>query len=125
MIRFRFPHSLSESGYSSRVWAPRLSVRVRAARATASLMSSMLQGPLAGALAEDEEVRERVPTQAVGPVHAAADFARGEEPGDRGFLGLRLYAHPAHLVVAGGADLHRLLRDIDIRQLLELMIHAG
>src|SRR2546425_7208878 len=41
---------------------------------------------LAGPASEDEQVAERVAAEAVGAVHAAADFARRGETGDRRFL---------------------------------------
>src|SRR5690606_24393055 len=38
---------------------------------------------------------------------------------------LGIDAATAHRVVARGPDLHRLLRDVDPRQLLELVVHGG
>jgi hypothetical protein len=83
------------------------------------------RGELAGALAEDEEVRERVAAQPVGAVHPAGDLAGGEEAGDGRLLGLGVDPDAAHHVVAGRADLHRVLGDIDVSQLLELVVHPG
>ena len=39
-------------------------------------------------------------------------------------LRVRIHADAAHDVVRGRADFHRLARDVDVGQLLELVIHA-
>src|SRR5205823_4180209 len=50
----------------------------------------------------------------------------GEQAGDlAGHLRIPIDAHPAHDVVRRRPDLHRLLGDIDVAQLLELVVHAG
>jgi len=55
-----------------------------------------------------------------------AALARREKPGHGGrLLRLGVHAHAAHHVVARRADFHRRRRDIDVRQLLELVVHAG
>src|SRR6185437_11833133 len=51
-------------------------------------------------------------------------LARREEARNIGHLGIAIDAHAAHHVVSGGADLHRLLRDVDVAELFELVIHA-
>ncbi len=47
------------------------------------------------------------------------------QTGHRRFLRLIVHAHAAHHVVARRPDFHRRRRDIHIRQLLELVVHAG
>ena len=77
----------------------------------------------AGPSSEHEQVGQRVAAQPVRPVHAAGDLARREQPGHPGGLGVGVDLHPAHHVVAGGPDLHRLGGDVDLGQLLELVVH--
>src|SRR5439155_24786933 len=80
---------------------------------------------LAGALAEDQQIGQRVAAQPVRAVHAAGHLARREQPrhGRRG--GLRVDLDAAHHVVARGPDLHGLLGDVDVGQLPELVVHRG
>jgi hypothetical protein len=52
-------------------------------------------------------------------------FAGGEQARHARHLRIAIHAHAAHDVVRRGADFHRLLGDVDVRQLLELVIHAG
>ena len=73
--------------------------------------------------AEHQQVRQRVAAEPVAAVHPARALPRGEQARDRRHAGVRVDLDPAHHVVAGGADLHRLLRDVDIGQLLELVVH--
>src|SRR5205809_791645 len=73
---------------------------------------------------ENEKVRERVAAETIRAVHPARDLARREEPGHRGGRGVGVDADPAHHVVAGRTDLHRLLGDVHARQLLELVVHG-
>src|SRR5690606_37634804 len=73
------------------------------------------------------QVRPRVAAEPVGAVHAAGDLAGGAEAlhlADRGGR-VRGDLHPAHHVVAGRADLPRLLGDVDVGELLELVVHRG
>src|SRR6185503_19355379 len=79
---------------------------------------------LTGALAEDDQVRQRVSAEAVRTVDTRRALAGREQARDRGHLRVRIDADPAHDVVRGGPDFHRLLRDVEVRQLLELVIHA-
>ena len=74
---------------------------------------------------EHEEVREAVAAEAVGAVHAAGNLTGGVQAGDSRRRGVRVDLHPAHDVVAGGPDLHRLGGDVDVGQLLELVVHRG
>src|SRR6185503_15620514 len=78
-----------------------------------------------GALAEDQQIGERVSTQSIRAVQSGGTFAGGEQPRNRGGLRLRVDAHSAHDVVRGRTYLHRLLGDVDVRQLDELVVHAG
>src|SRR6185437_1802111 len=74
---------------------------------------------------EDQQVRQRVAAEPVRPVHAAGDLAGGEQPRHARGLGLGVDLDPAHHVVAGRTDLHRLGGDVDVGQLLELVVHRG
>ena len=84
----------------------------------------ILGGVFAGALAEDQQVGQRIAAQAVGAVDAGRTFPRGEEAGDARHLRIAVDAHATHDVVGGRADFHRLGGDVDVGQLLELVIHA-
>jgi hypothetical protein len=81
--------------------------------------------PEPGAAAEDEQIAERVSAETVGAVEAAGHLARGEEAGHGGGLRLGIHADAPHHVVRGRADLHRRLGDVHVRQLHELLVHAG
>src|SRR5213078_1562776 len=59
------------------------------------------------------------------PVHTACGLSGGVQAGHGGGCRVGLDPHPSHEVVAGGADLHGLGRDVDVRQLLELVVHRG
>ncbi len=83
-----------------------------------------LRRMVAGPLAEHQQVGERVATEAVGAVQSRRALARREQPGQRRHLRIGVHADPAHDVVRGRADLHRLLGDIDAGELLELVVHA-
>ena len=83
------------------------------------------RGGLTGALAEDEDVAERVAAQAVGAVQPAAHLAGGVEPGHRRRGGVRRHPHSAHRVVDRRPDLEGLLGDVDRREGVELLVHRG
>src|SRR6185503_1709210 len=51
-------------------------------------------------------------------------FAGREQTGDRGHLRVGVHRNAAHDVVRGRTHLHRLLRDVDVGELLELVVHA-
>ena len=53
------------------------------------------------------------------PEHSPA----ANRPGTRGRAGVGVDLDAAHHVVTGRADLHRLLGDVDVGQLLELVVH--
>ncbi len=78
---------------------------------------------LPGPLAEDQQVRQGVAAQAVRAVHAAGDLARGEQSGHTGGRGVGVDLDAAHDVVAGRPHLHRLGRDVDVGEFLELVVH--
>ncbi len=78
-----------------------------------------------GAAPEDQQIAERVAAQSVRAVHPAADLAGGVETGHRRLLCLGVDLDPAHHVMRRGADLHGVRGDVDVRQLFELVIHAG
>src|SRR4051794_30344334 len=52
-------------------------------------------------------------------------FSGGEKPGHIRHLSIAIDAHAAHRIVRGGTDFHWYLRDVDIGELLELVVHAG
>ena len=79
---------------------------------------------LAGPLAEHDQVRQRVAAEAVGAVDAGGALAGGEQPRHDRLLGVGVDADAAHDVVRGRADFHRLLGDVEVGQLLELVVHA-
>jgi len=64
---------------------------------------------LAGSASKDQQIAQRVAAEAVGAVHAAADFAGGVETGHRRLLRLGVHLHAAHDVVGRRTDLHRSL----------------
>ena len=80
---------------------------------------------LAGPLAEHHQVGQRVAAQPVGAVQARRALAGGEQPRHRRHLRVAVDADAAHDVVGRRADLHRHRGDVDVRQLLELVVHAG
>ncbi len=78
---------------------------------------------VAGAAPEHQQVRQRVAAEPVGAVHAAGHLTRGVQPLDDALLGVGVDLDPAHDVVAGRPDLHRLRGDVDVGELLELVVH--
>jgi hypothetical protein len=72
---------------------------------------------------EDQQVGQRVAAEPVGAVHAAGHLARCEQPGQQRRAGVGVHLDPAHHVVLGGADLHRLPGDVHPSQLQELVVH--
>jgi hypothetical protein len=79
---------------------------------------------LSRAFPEDQEIGEGVAAEPVGPVDPRRSFTRGEQPGDGRHLRIAVHADAAHGVVRGGPHLHWFARDVHVRELLELMIHA-
>ena len=68
------------------------------------------RGVFTGALAEHQQIGERVAAQAIGAMQPGAAFTRGKQAGNIGHLRIGIDAHAAHHVVSGGADFHRDLR---------------
>src|ERR1700719_4165899 len=52
-------------------------------------------------------------------------LARREQAGHIRHLAVSIDSNPAHHVMGGWSNFHRLFSDIDIGELLELVIHAG
>src|SRR5262249_31214411 len=77
-----------------------------------------------GAAPEHDEVRQRVAAETIGPMHSAGDFTHCEEARHAGGLGIGVDAHATHDVVTGRTDLHRLLGDVAVRKLFELVVHG-
>ena len=65
-----------------------------------------------------------LPPSRLAPLMPAAHSPAANSPGHRRHLRLGVHAHAAHDVVRRRPDFHRLLRDVDVGQLLELVIHA-
>ena len=78
-----------------------------------------------GALTKDQQIGERVSSQPIRAVQAGGAFSSCEESRNGGRLRLGVDAHSAHDVVRGRTHLHRFLGDVDVRQLHELVVHAG
>ena len=88
-------------------------------------LGGVRSGSGAGPCPEHEEVRQRVAAEAVGAVHPARDLSRRVEAGQRRRAGLGVHPDAAHHVVRRRPDLHRTLRDVDVGELLELLVHRG
>ena len=58
-------------------------------------------------------------------MQARGGFSRGKQPGHIRHLRIAIHADAAHHVMRGGPDFHRLLGNVNIGQLLELVVHAG
>ena len=65
-----------------------------------------------------------LPPRRFAPCMPAAHSPQANRPGTARLLRVGVDAHAAHEVVERGADFHRLLRDVDLGQLLELVVHA-
>ena len=102
----------------------RRGVRLVGVNRTGGVLLRVLRGELAGALAQHEQVGERVPAEAVRPVDAGGALAAREQARYPRHLRVALDADAAHHVVRGRADLHRLLRDVQAAEFLELVVHA-
>ena len=82
-------------------------------------------GALARETAEHDEIGERIAAETVRAVHAGAALARSKQAGNARHLRVGFHADAAHEVVERRPDFHRLLGDVDLGELLELVIHAG
>ena len=80
-------------------------------------------GMFTGPTAEHDQVAQRVAAEPVGAVHAARTLPGREQPGHDRHRRVGIDLDAAHHVVTGRADLHRLLGDVDVGQLLELVVH--
>src|SRR5215203_2526135 len=81
-------------------------------------------GALAGTPAEDEEVGERVASEAVRAVQPTGYLAGGEESRHAGGGTLGVDLDPTHRVVDGREDLHRLAGDIYVGKFEKLLVHG-
>ena len=89
-----------------------------------ALLARELGGVFAGALAEHDQVGQRIAAETVGAVDARRALARGEQARNGRHLRVGIDADAAHDVVRRRADLHRRRRDVEVGQLLELVVHA-
>ena len=101
----------------------RLEVSVAGRRPGAAQGVQVGRRAQAGPAAEHQQVGQGVAAEPVGAVHAAGHLARREQAGHDRRGGVRVHLDAAHHVVLGRADLHRLLGDVDVGQLLELVVH--
>src|SRR3954464_12450668 len=99
-------------------------IRLLGVRARRRLPACVFRGEFSRAHAKNQQVRQRVAAQSVRTVQSRATFSGGEESGQRRHLGITIDANAAHHVMRRRADFHRLLGDVDVRQLLELVVHA-
>ena len=81
-------------------------------------------GELAGAFSEHQKIGERIAAETIRAVYSCRAFPGSKQPGQSRHLCIGINSHPAHYVVSGGSNFHRLLCDIDVGQLFKLMIHA-
>ena len=65
-----------------------------------------------------------LPPSRLAPLMPGGALAGREQARHRRHLRVAIDAHAAHDVVRRRADLHRLLGDVDVGQLLELVVHA-
>ena len=84
-----------------------------------------LRRRLTGPTPEDQQVGQRVAAEAVGAMQPGRHLAGSVEPGVVVRPDLGRDPDAAHHVVHRGPDLHRSGRDIDVRELLELLVHRG
>src|SRR5262249_47862966 len=76
-------------------------------------------------LAEYQKVGQRVSAEPVRSMQSAAAFTRSEKTGNGRHLSFGVNANATHDVVRSRPDFHRRRCNVDIRELLELVIHAG
>ena len=79
---------------------------------------------LAGALTEDQQIRQRVAAEPVRAVQARRGFAGRKEARQRRHLRVAVDADSAHRVVRRRPHFHRRRRDVEVGELLELVVHA-
>src|SRR5207244_10003723 len=78
----------------------------------------------AGAFSKYQKIGERIAAETICAVDPGCAFPGSKQPRETRHLGVGINAHAAHDVVGGWSNLHRLLCDVDVCQLFELMIHA-
>ena len=93
---------------------------VHARRAVARERAAYSPARLPNTIRSDSEL----PPSRLAPLMPDGALARGEQPGNRRHLRVGVHADAAHDVVRRRPDLHRLLGDVEVGQLLELVIHA-
>ena len=76
------------------------------------------------AFPENHDIGERIAAQPIGAVDAGCALASRKQPGDARHLRVWMDMDPTHRVMRSRPNFHRLLGDVDIRQLFELVIHA-
>src|SRR6185437_13941079 len=81
-------------------------------------------GIFAGAFAEYQKIGERIAAQPVGAMQAGGAFSGCEQSRHIGHLRVSVNSDAAHHVVSRRTYFHRLLGDVNIGKLLELVIHA-
>src|SRR5688500_15087889 len=82
-----------------------------------------LRGVFTRAAAAGQDIRQRVATQPVRAVYSGRNFPGGKEARHRRHLAVTIHAHAAHDVVRRRAYFHGRLRDVDVGQLHELVVH--
>ena len=80
---------------------------------------------LAGSFPKHQEVGQGVAAEPVGAVEPGGRLAGGKEAGHGRHLRIAVDLDAAHDVVGRRADFHRFFGDVDVRQLFELVVHAG
>src|SRR5215472_11097006 len=73
---------------------------------------------------KDQQVRQGIPAEPVRAMESCAAFSCRKQAGDIRHLRIRIHPNPAHHVVRGWPDFHGFDRDINIRELFELVIHT-
>jgi len=94
----------------------------RVAQAATALDSTLREGLRGGEAYRDPFDPINWPMASTSPLEEKAPGRK--ESGNRGHLRVRVHADSAHDVVGRRPDFHRLAGDVQIRQLLELVVHA-
>src|SRR5690349_22958524 len=90
-----------------------------------SVLFGVLRGVLTSSFSKNQQIRKRIPAEPVRAMQSRAALSRGKQSGNVRHLRIRIHADAAHHVMRGWPDLHRLYRDVNVGELLELVIHAG
>ena len=75
-------------------------------------------GVFAGAFSENQKIGERISAETIRAIDSRGAFTGGEQSRHARHLRVGIDVDPAHDVVRGRPDFHRLLRDVDIAELL-------